>query len=200
MANVDAPFGLLPIRHKSGQPYNGACSKYYVPASDATALFIGDPVIIAGSADADGVPSVTLATAGSRITGVVVGFVPKAGLSAGSTDSAMDVGYRAASTEAYVLVADEPGLVFEVQEDADLGALTAADVGLNADLIVAAGNTYTKRSGVELDSSTKATTSAQVRIVGFSQRVGNEPGVANATVLVSIVEATETPAAGTTGV
>lgn len=45
MANIDAPFGLRPIRHKSGAPYNGAVNPYYVASTYATALFIGDPVI-----------------------------------------------------------------------------------------------------------------------------------------------------------
>lgn len=196
MANLDAPTGLRPVRYKSGAPYNGAANVYNVPASDSTALYIGDPVIIAGSADVNGVSTVTLADAGDRITGVVVGFshVPAA-----TTDTGLTRGYRAADENDYVLVADDPDLLFEVQEDGVGGALAAADVGLNADLVAAAGSTYTKRSGYELDSSTKATTSAQVRIHGFQPRVDNEIDT-NAKVLVSIVESTQTPAAGTTGV
>lgn len=188
--------GLQPVRYKSGAPYNGAANVYYVPASDSTALFIGDPVIIAGSGDANGVSSVTRAAAGDRITGAVVGFTTNPN---DTTDGAIETGYRAASTEAYVLVADDPTLVFEAQEDAVGGALAAADIGLNVDLVAAAGSTVTKKSGYLLDSSTKVTTTAQLRIVGFSRRVNNVIG-SNPLVLVSIVEATETPAAGTTGV
>lgn len=198
MANSDSPTGLRPVGYKSGAPYNGACNMYYVPASDSTALFIGDPVIIAGSADAKGVPDVTRAASTTRITGVVVGFAPVPGAAAGS-QTAVDRGYRTASTADYVLVADDYDLLFEVQEDAVGGALAVTDVGNNADLIIAAGNTYSKRSGVELDSSTAATTAAQMRIVGFVQREDNEIA-ANAKMLVSIVESTQSPAAGTTGV
>lgn len=186
-------FGLRPVRYKSGAPYNGACNTYFVPASDSTALFIGDPVIIAGGGDTNGVSTVTRAAAGDRITGVVVGFQPLA------TAGATELGYRAASTACYVLVADDPMLVFEAEEDAVGGAMAAADIGLNVDLVAAAGSTAFRRSGYLLDSSTKATTSAQLRVVGFSQRVNNVIG-SNPLVLVSIVEATETPAAGTTGV
>lgn len=188
--------GLRPVRYKSGAPYNGAANAYYVPASDSTALFVGDPVIIAGSGDVEGVSSVTRAAAGDRITGVVVGFTTNPN---DTTDGAIETGYRAASTEAYVLVADDPTLLFEAQEDAVGGALAAADIGLNVDLVAAAGSTVTKRSGYLLDSSTKATTTAQLRIVGFSQRVNNVIG-SDPLVLVSIVETTQTPAAGTTGV
>lgn len=193
MANVNAPAGMLPVRYASGAPYSGAANVYYVPASDATALFRGDPVIIAGSADANGVPSVTRATAGTagRITGVVVGIVPSPSIT---------TQHRPASTECYVLVADDPTLLFEIQEDAVGGALAAADVGLNADLVAGAGSTVTGLSGFQLDSSTKAVTATlQLRIVGFAQRQDNEIG-ANAKVLVRINLPTETGASGSTGV
>lgn len=192
-------FGLKPVRHKDGSPYNGAANVYYVPSSDSTALFVGDPVIIAGSGDADGVPSITRAAAGDRITGVVVGFAPLPTGAAGA-DSGVNLGYRAASTADYVLVADDPTLLFECTEDAVGGALAVTDIGNNADLVAASGSTYTKKSGYAIDSSTKATTSAQVRIVAKSPIINNDLGSADTVWLVSIVEATETPAAGTTGV
>jgi len=198
MANANAPFGLRPVRYKSGAPYNGAANLYSVAAGDATALFVGDPVIIAGTGDADGISTVTRAAAGDRITGVVVGFAPVPGASAGAV-TAVNRGYRTASTADYVLVADDPNLLFECQEDSDGGALAVTAIGNNVDLVAGSGSTVTKRSGYQLDSSTAATTTAQMRLWGVDQKVGNEVG-ANAVWLVSIVEATETPAAGTTGV
>lgn len=178
MANIDAPRGLRPVKHLDGSPFNGAVNRYYVPSSDATAIFIGDAVKSAGSADANGVASVAQAAAGDPIRGVVVGVEPV---------TAESLIYRAASTERYLLVADAPDIVFEIQEDSDGGALAAANVGQNADLIVAAGSTSTGLSGMELDSSTAATTTAQLRILGFSQVVNNEIG-ANARLLVTINE------------
>lgn len=182
MANSNAPTGLRPVRYRSGAPYNGACNTYSVPASDGTALFVGDPVIIAGSADAAGVATITRATAagGAYISGVVVGFEPL------RTD--LTVLHRAASTLRNVYVADDPNLVFEIQEDGIGGALAVTDVGLNADLIAtASGSTVTGKSGWSLDTSTKATTNTlQLHIEGFVQREDNEVGVANAKVLVSI--------------
>jgi hypothetical protein len=180
MANANTPFGLRPVRHRNGAPYNGAATRYFVPASDSTALFLGDPVIIAGSADADGVATVTRATAagGAFVLGSVVGVEPMTNAS---------TTYRPASTAAYVLVADDPDLIYEVQEDAVGGALAVADVGLNADLIAGTGSTITGLSAFQLDTSTKATLNTlQLRIHGFTQRVDNEVGSANAKVLVSI--------------
>ena len=51
MANTDSPFGLKPIRHRNGAPYNGAANPYYIPASYGTALVIGDPVIKSGTSN-----------------------------------------------------------------------------------------------------------------------------------------------------
>lgn len=192
------PFGLAPVRYKSGAPYNGAANLYSVAAGETNNIFIGDPVIISGTGDATGVPGVARA-AGDRMTGVVVGFAPKDNVAAGST-TALNRGYRAASEADYLLVADDYNLLFAVEEDAVGGALATTDIGNNADLVAGTGSVYTKRSGYMLDSSTKATTSAQVRIVGFDQTIGNTIGGTGPVWLVSIVEATETPAAGTTGV
>jgi hypothetical protein len=183
MANVNTPFGLKPVKSASSKVETGGLEMFYVPASDATALYIGDPVIKNGSSDAAGVAGVIRATAAGAITGVVEGFMPD-----GTTNMA---GYRAASTAAYVLVRTDPNQLYEIQEDGVGGQLAAADIGLNADFIVAAGNAYSKRSGVMLDTSTKATTATlPLKIMGLSQRAGSEFG-AYAKVLVKINVTTE---------
>jgi hypothetical protein len=170
---------------------------YSVPASDGTALFIGDPVIIAGSANADGVATITRAAAGARITGVVVGFAPVPGV---STDTGIRVGSRAASTLDNVLVCDDPTVIYEVTEDGIGGFLAVTDVGLNVDLIAGTGSATTKRSGYMLDSSTKLTTTNGVRLEGMTQRVGNVIGTVDTVWLASIVESTGLPDGGSTGI
>lgn len=190
MANGNVAFGLKPVRMADGSPYNGAVDMFYVPASDGTALYEGDPIKLAGSADGAGVASVTRSAAGETITGAVVGFADA---------TSMTAGYRAASTAAYVLVAHGQDLLFEIQEDAVGGAIAAADIGLNANIIVAAGSSYTKASGVMLDTSTKATTATlPLRIKGLAQRPDNELS-ANAKVLVTLNNTTETPGTASDG-
>ena len=195
MPNLNVAFGLKPVRRTHGAPANFSPREYFVPSTDATALFIGDPVILAGSADATlTAATVTRATAagGNRVTGVVVGFRP--------SDSIVANGYRLASTAAYVLVSDDPDQLYEIQDDSVGGALAAADIGLNADLIAGTGNAATKRSGFMLDTSTKATTATlQCRIVALQDRADVEVG-ANAKVLVRLNLTTETGAAGSTGI
>ncbi len=189
MANENFVRGLVPLNNAGSQPFNDGTKMFYVPASDATALYIGDPVVLAGSADAAGVASVTRASAGGAITGVVVGFTPD-----GTTTL---VGYRAASTAAYVLVETNPDAVFEVQDTA--GTIVAADIGLNANLNMNAGSAVTKRSGVDLNSGSKATTATlNVRLKGLRQTPGNDFG-AYAKILVQINNSTEVPGTASVG-
>lgn len=168
MANDDRPNGLKPIKHLDGSSWNGVTNIYYVPDTDSTALFVGDAVKLAGSADADGVPTVAQAAAGDLIVGVVTGIKP-------DTDEGLN--YRAASTAAYVYVCDAPDVIFEAQEDSVGGALAATDVGNNVDLVVGTGvTTGGGRSAMELDSSTAVTTTAQIRVMRLSRKPDNEIG------------------------
>ena len=173
MPNANTPFGLRPIRHKSGAPYNGSFNPYYVPASYATALFVGDPVIKTGTANTTAVsapgagafqigslPEINRATAGTtnRTTGVIVGFAPLA------TD--LSKVHNPASTERIAYVCDDPDVVFEIQAD---GSEAAVDVGLNAVFIyTVSGSAITGRSGVQLDSGT---TTAPATTVGFQMTI-----------------------------
>ena len=49
MANANKPFGLRPSKTLNGSSTNMQLRKYYVPATDSTAVFIGDPVKLAGT-------------------------------------------------------------------------------------------------------------------------------------------------------
>lgn len=171
MANADTPFGLRPVRHRNGAPYNGAFTVYSVAAGDSTALMIGDPVTHAGTSQTiNGVTyaDVVRSATGDVFQGVVVGVLP---------DTAESLKYRAASTQRLLAVADNPDLVFEIQEASGGTALTTAAIGLNANIVVAAGSTTTGMSGVELDNSTEATTNTlDVKIVNLVNRADNAAG------------------------
>lgn len=178
MANVSRINGFRPV-NSAGQSFASRVTQYFVPSSDGTALYVGDPVKLAGSADTDGSsPTVTLASAGDAIVGVVVGFRP-------NPDN-LNVGgmYRAASTARYVLVADDPAQLFVAQ--ASNGTPAAADVGLNINHAVGSPSTSTATSGAYLDVSTKATTSSLTfKLRSFYGAVDNEVG-ASARMIVSV--------------
>lgn len=180
MANADRPFGLCPIRHKNGAPYNGAVTPYYVPATYATALFVGDPVVVTGTsntAEVEGyipgsLPEINKATAagGNYLTGAIVSF--------GLNRDDLSKKHKPALTESIVWVADDPDLIFEIQEDGDTTPLAATSVSANADLIfTASGSAVTGLSGAELDSDTVNTTATlQLRIISIVNRQDNAIG------------------------
>lgn len=172
MPNVNAPFGLSPVRYLSGAPYNGAANVYTIPAADGTAVGIGDPVLDLGTSttNADGTitKDVKIAATTDVITGVVVAVLPD------TRDSLL---YRAASTLRRVLVADDPNLIFEIQETTGGTPLTAADIGLNASIAIGSPSTTTGLSGATLNNATEATTNTlALKIVGFPARPNNEVG------------------------
>jgi hypothetical protein len=189
MANANIPRGLWPVRYRSGAPYNGAANIYYVPSSYGTALYPGDPVVtVTASSDAQGIQTVALAAAGGTTTGVLGPMISQAFGGDPAIPVLRDAArYHAASTAGYILVADDPELLFEIQEDSDGGAMGVGCVGRNAQLVSGTGSAYTGWSGWQLDSSSLATTDThQLRIVAPVLRADNDPTLAYAKWLVSI--------------
>lgn len=209
MANTSKIAGFRAVKHVNGSPYNGQANMYAVLAADATALFIGDPVKLDGSGSTIGLASVTKATAGASVLGVIQAIIPakmdpvSGTMTAGAI--ALDTPqFRAASTNALVMVADADDVVYEVEAVTGANAAYAflvADIGLNADLTTVAGSTTTGTSAAALDMSTKATTATlQWKVLGSVQRVDNEPTGNSTKVLVKINNAVMGGGTGATGV
>ena len=171
MANADVPRGLVPVRYLSGAPYNGAVNHYSTATGDNVAIFIGDPVILSGTSstiNGQVYADVDQAATTDVMVGVVVGVMPA------TSDSLM---HRAASTARILLVADDPNLLFEIQEVSGGTPLAIADIGLNAAFVVGTGNATTGLSGVELNNSGEGTgNTLDLKIVGFQNRPDNEVG------------------------
>jgi len=176
LANVNAPFGLRPVRYVDGRPYNGAVELYF--ATGATGVIRpGDPVVEAGSANtaevqgyaAGTLPTCTIALdgAGDPITGVCVAVLPV------TRDSLV---YRETSTDRIIMVARGHDLIFEAQADAGGTALAATDVGNF--VVLKAGTTSTLRSDWTVDTSVAPTTTVtfQFKLMGFGKGVKNEIG------------------------
>lgn len=147
MANADTPFGLRPVRYLSGAPYNGACNRYYIPSTDSDGPnYIGQLVKPAGSADADGVMTVTgNVSTGNAVLGPIVAVEP--------ITRSSNI-YREDDTARYVWVADDPDLLFAVQDDA-AATPTAGIVGNAADLTgLTSGSTASGLSSTEISMAT----------------------------------------------
>lgn len=162
MANIDRPNGLHPVRHMMGA--NIVANEYSVDASNGTAIFPGDAVIM----ESDGSIAPYTGSSGGNLLGVMAGLKDVSGN--------LSRQYLAASTAATVLVYDDPYIIYEGQEDDGGTALAATDVGANVDILATAGSTTTQTSRHELDRSTIATTTAQCRLLRLIPRTGNAYG------------------------
>lgn len=165
MANIDRPNGFRPVRYLDGRCYNGAFQKCFSAADN---LFMGDLVelVTTGVASGSGVyTEVGRYEQGDSVYGVVVGWQ--------RDPTALDRLYHASSSTYAVHVAMCKDLILEAQSDD--ATMVQADVGLNVDVIVAAGSTTTGLSNMELNGDTAATTSSlDMTIIGMVDRPDND--------------------------
>ena len=190
MANADTPRGFTPVKYRSGKPYCGIARRYYKSAT-AGIIGVGDPVIRAtNSSDPLGGPEIVRASTGAAITGVVVAIEP--------TESDLEkVGHLLSADTGYVLVADDPELMFMVQDNGGATGMAVTDIGEHIDSVAAIdADTTIGRSKYEIDTEAKATGNTW-RIEGKVNREDNDETLANADWLVMANLHTEVNASAT---
>jgi hypothetical protein len=188
MANFVQPRGFVPARYMNGAAWSGGGNMYYIPSSDANQYNPGDVVLTAAvGADSNGIPAVTKNTTGTGVVrGVVIGCLTANPNNPSLVGTNLDLTVQnipATKTKAYyVLVVDDPKVIFQIQDDGITTAnLVAASVGLNASFTVTNPTAPSQNSATVLLSSSFATTAAlTVKIFGLSQIPNNSFG-ANAT-------------------
>ncbi|UCR75293.1 hypothetical protein vBAfQDWS535_06 [Alcaligenes phage vB_Af_QDWS535] len=177
MANVSRVQGFRPVKSGLGAAWNAQLTRYYIPATNATAIGVGDLVKLSGDADVRGIPAVAKAAVGDACIGAVVQFDF-------DMENLNTPQYAPANTERYVYVADDPQTVYEVQVSG--GTLTATDVGKNADFVDAGINPVTGVSGETVDATTLANTATlALKVMSVVQTPDNEIGT-DTKVLVKI--------------
>jgi len=178
MANQDSAFGLKAIGKVGQNRDNQGLSEYSIAAS-ATAIYQNDPVEMAATG------TITVAAATDTLLGSLNGvFYTDASTSKPTWANHLNASNTA--TDIVGFVHDDPYERFEIQSDA---ALTAAEVGMNADIVYAAGSTPNYISKVELDHSDLKTATAQLRVIGISKDPkNNEAGAADVNAVVIINE------------
>lgn len=208
MANPTFNVGLKPVKYIDDRPFDGAFKRYYIPATYATNVFIGDAVVVTGTSNAAAVNTcsskykigslmeVNRVTVGdvNPITGVVIGFDPTPANVVATTVGAQGK-YGLASTERVAHVVDSSDVLFHIRDDG-AAALTAASVGLNAVLIEGTGSTVTGVSGLKLDTNfdvPAADASNQLMILGVADIPYNDVGV-NCVWEVKLQQVTKDPA------
>ena len=179
MANANRPSGFTPVQYLNGAPWNGQARLYSIDAAYGTALYIGDPVISGGGADAFGIPNIALGATTGGLRGVIVGLFDSGQVAA--IPGGVSVGgivnnsltYRPASNANtwYAAVVDDPNVVFAVQEESNGTQLAAVEVGLNTISKSGTGNGYI--SGWMIPSTTGATAATtatlQLKLLGLVQ-------------------------------
>ncbi len=189
MSSVATGYGLKPLNLIGGQPYNGgAIREIKVAANNAAAIFNGDLVVLSSAGLPSAVSSspvavkipVTSADATPGIIGVCVG----ARYVNASTKQPVYNNYLPANlitggaTDVWLLVADDPDMLFQIKGSAALGTFNSGTngsgwpgaIGKNTTLTFNAGSTTTGLSGVVATVGTNgatlaATATLAVRIV-----------------------------------
>ena len=161
MANVNNAFGFRPVH----EPCPAELIEAVALSSYGTALFVGDAVVLGGSADANGRPSVQQAAAGdANVFGTIVGILP-------TTPDNLATHRGTASTTRIVQVCPAyPTTQFLVNCNA---TLAAGDIGTRYDIVVGSGSATSGRSGMQLDVSTAATTGKTLLLLGTQRRPDN---------------------------
>ncbi len=180
MANTSRISGFRPVKHLNGSPYNGQANLYYV-ASAADEILVGDVAKLGSTTDVNGIATADLCGASDVPIGIVVGimhskFDPAGGMTTGSTALDLPAAAQiAASGAGYILVADAPDVICEVE--ASNGTPVVTDVGLNASHANGTRTSATVVSPAYLDFGTEATGSTlNFQILGFVRRPDNEIG------------------------
>jgi hypothetical protein len=181
MANPNSPFGLAPMKD-NGTPWVGIARLCNVPAAQTGNIFRGDPVVALGGGDAFGCPAVGIASAGAAnpILGVCVGINNGPSGSGFTVTRDLPI-YRQASISNYILVCDDPNILFAVQEDSVGGAIPQATAEFaNVNLVAGAGgNLFTGVSSWQVQSSSassSANPTYQFRLLELLRGPGNALG------------------------
>lgn len=181
MANVNRPFGLRPVKTIGAASWNEQANIYHIASGDTSAYYIGDVVKSAASADANGVPDVAKALGTDVLRGVIVGVLASVpygiSLQGATLDLANTYVPATKTRDYYVLVADDPSTIFEVQGDGTATNQVAANVNKNCSLTVAAPTAPGQWSATVVASSTINTTNTlNIRLMGLVQKSDNAFG------------------------
>lgn len=189
MANKIGPQGFVPSRYLNGAAWNGAANMYVIQAADASQYNVGDAVKSAANGDANGIPAVTKAAGTDVLRGVIIGVLVATPNNPSLVGTILDTTVQnipaSKLRDYYVLVVDDPQVLFEVADDG-LAGLTATASNKNAVFTVANPTSPSQNSASVLSTASVATTAGlNLKIVGLAQKPNNAYG-ANAKWIVKI--------------
>lgn len=173
MPNFNKPSGLTPVKYLGGADWDGKVNQYFIAAADTNPFFVGDLVDLTGTGDATrGIQGITLATAGNPAVGVVVAVGTNAEGGPYINPSDLSKTFRPSGAQAvpyYAAVVDDPNVIFEAQEST--GALVAANVSRNANIVYAAPAAGVLVSGTMINSASQAVTATlNLKLLGLQRK------------------------------
>jgi hypothetical protein len=165
MANKDAAFGLRPIGKVGQNKDNQGLSEYNI-AANSSAIYQNDTVQFLATGYV-GVADTTTAVLLGSLNGVFYTDIADQ-----KPRWANHLAASNAATDIVGFVSDDPYERFEVQSST---TLAIADIGLNANIVYAAGTSPNFVSKVEVDttSGNMVSTTAQFRVVGVAKDIQN---------------------------
>ena len=180
MPNLVQPKGFVPSRYRNANPYTGASNLYCIPSTDGSIYGLGDAVKSAAGGDANGIPYLQKAAGTDAVRGVVVGILPVGYNTPSLVGVNLDLTLQSIpatkSKDYYIMVADDPDIIFEVMDDG-LAALTAAACNKNASFTVANPTAPSQNSASVLTVASVAVTQGlNLKIMGTIQKPGNAIG------------------------
>ena len=183
MSATSAPRGLKPIGLLGGMPFAGSTREFLIKSGYATAIFNGDVVGLADTANSTDDGYLVREAVASEVNpiGVFLGCSYTDPNTGQLTFNQYYPGSIAAS-DIKAVVSVNPFTLYEVQAD---GAIAQTQLGMTADLVqTQAGSTVTGNSGIQLDASTASVGGECWKIVDFVERVGSTIGDAKTDVIV----------------
>lgn len=183
------PTGLQMQGNRSNSPYSGELTQYPLTTNNTVIISKGDSVALVGGSIVAVTANPAAGTLGANTPiGVVVGFefqVKNLGFRTASSLAPNQISAGLVS-QVVVIVADNPSARFTIQANGSVAASAlGATIGMGG---FGADDTTYGVSRVFADTATLNLTSGSTqpfRIVGFDHTVGNAPGDAFTTLLVS---------------
>ncbi len=165
MTATYAPNGLTPSRIRGASPNSNGTNEYSIASGEATTMYTGQPVrVSAGKLQA-------IISVGQATTGVFQGcrYVEN-----GEQKFKSYWPGGTSATDAVGFVTDNPNQTYIIQADS---SVVTADIGKTMALVsVAAGSTFTGRSGAGADQSTAGTGVQDLKVIGVVDEPGNALG------------------------
>lgn len=183
MANFQAPRGFVPSRYRDGSMWSGQTNMYHIPSSDGNQYNPGDVVKSSANADANGIPDVTKITNGTDTArGVIFGVLAASPNLPSNQGFNLDLTVQnipaSKTRDYYVLVCDDPNVLYELQDDGlNPGNSIATNSNKNATYTVTNPTSPQQNSATVLNSASFATTATlSLKVMGLVQKPNNAFG------------------------